>query len=345
MFAEVVVGKLQQGLADLQAEPDDRPANEGGRPVDGADHPGPAQRRQLAGRRLIQQKRGIGVLLQKAGRDSLGHAPFRRLVHDGGLVLAEGHDGDLARLQDGADTHGQGLVRHVLFAEKIVGSIPARNRVERNHSGPAMARRARLVEADVPAAADPQNLQVDAPRPPDLLLVAGTVFLHLRMADGAVRNVDVRGRDIDVVEKNLLHPEAITVRIVRRHRKIFVQVECDDAGEIQAGFLVQADELAIQSDRRRAGGQTQHRGPARRIILPDQAFDHQGQVPRSLHARRKYQGRYLGVWKVMRRHRGSVFRFLLAFSFRKIPRERKTQATQHFFNLSISKHRHLVTVH
>ena len=87
---------------------------------------------------------------------------------------------------------------HVLLAEKAAGGVAARHRIERDQARSAMAGRAGLVEADVAGAADAQDLQVDAARPADHLLVAGAVFLDILAGDGAVGNVDVLRRDIDV---------------------------------------------------------------------------------------------------------------------------------------------------
>ena len=47
-------------------------------------------------------------------------------------------------------------------------------------------------------------------------------------------------------------------------------------------FPVQPDQLAVQADRRGAGRQAQHGRPAGGVVLPDQAFDHQGDVRRGL---------------------------------------------------------------
>ena len=85
----------------------------------------------------------------------------------------------LRRFEDGADAHRERLVRHVFLAEEAAGGVAARDRVERDQARAAVARRARLVEADVPGAADAEELQVDAAGPADLLLVAGTVILDL----------------------------------------------------------------------------------------------------------------------------------------------------------------------
>ena len=58
-----------------------------------------------------------------------------------GLVLAQGHQHDLAGFEDRAQAHRDGLRRHVLFAEEIAGGVAARDRVERGQPRAAVARR------------------------------------------------------------------------------------------------------------------------------------------------------------------------------------------------------------
>src|SRR5262249_41875961 len=86
------------------------------------------------------------------------------------------------------------------------------------------------------------------------------------------------------------------------HRVVFVEVEGDDAPEVQAGFLVQADQFAVQAHGGRAGGQAQDRRAVGRVVLADQALDHQRDVARGLRGGGGGQGGDLGVGDVVRRH-------------------------------------------
>src|SRR5262249_28598355 len=149
----------------------------------------------------------------------------------------EGHQDDLAGIKDGADPHGQGLHRHVFFAEKAAGGIAAGHRIEADQAGAAMTGGAGVVEADVATTANAQNLQVDAAGPANLLLVIGAVILDFFRADSAVRQMDVLRLDVDVIEERLLHPPSVAVRAIGLYRAIFVEVEADDTGKIEAGFL------------------------------------------------------------------------------------------------------------
>ena len=69
-------------------------------------------------------------------------------------MLAECDEDDLAGVEDCADAHRDGLMRHVLFAEEVAGRIFAGDQIERYQPGTARAAAERLVEADVAVAAD-----------------------------------------------------------------------------------------------------------------------------------------------------------------------------------------------
>ena len=131
-------------LLHLQAQPDDGPADQLRRPVDRPELPRPLDGGQLGRRRPASRRNGrVGVLLQEAGGDRVGRRPLDGLVHDRRLVLAEGQQDDLAGVEDGADAHRQGLVRHVLLAEEAAGGVAARHRVERDQARAAVARSSR----------------------------------------------------------------------------------------------------------------------------------------------------------------------------------------------------------
>jgi len=128
------------------------------------------------------------------------------------------------------------------------------------------------------------------------------ILLGLLRFDRAIGDVDVLGRNVDAIEKGFLHPAPVTLRVVRLHGEVFVEVERYDAREVECGLAVQSDQFAVQADGSGAGRQSEHGGPAGRVVLADEAFDHQGHVPRRLRASGENERWGLGMGHVMRRH-------------------------------------------
>ena len=138
---------------------------------------------------------------------------------------------DAAGFEDRADPHRNGPSRHVLLAEEIARRVHPRDAVERDQSRAAVGGRSRLIEADVPRAADPEKLQIEPARFLDLLLVCAAVFNDLFDRDRAVGHVRILRADVDQVEQMLAHETAIALQLERLDRKILVEVERDDVGE------------------------------------------------------------------------------------------------------------------
>ena len=163
-----------------------------------------------------------------------------------------------------------------------------------------MAGRARFVEPDMSRPADPENLQIDPAGFFDLQFVARAVIVRTRR--GSIRNVHVLRGNVDAIEKGFPHPALITVRVIGRHGVIFVEVERDNAGKIEAVFLVQPDQFAVEADGRGPGRQSEHGGTAGGIVLPNQAFDQEREMAGGLGAGIENERRNLRMGDVVGRH-------------------------------------------
>ena len=121
---------------------------------------------------------------------------------------------------------------------------------------------ARFVEADVPGAANAQNLEVNTAAILDLLFVGGAVsgnFVALHRAGG---KIDVFRLHVDVVEQIGMHEIPVGFRMVAVQAAVFVQVEGDDVGKGEAFLLVHAHQLRIKRQGCGSGGKAQHHVPA-----------------------------------------------------------------------------------
>src|ERR1700737_4213692 len=105
-------------------------------------------------------------------------------------------------------------------------------------------------------------LQVDPAPLPDRDLIRLTLDVHIVAGDIAARDVDVLRAHVDVIEQVLAHEPLIAVDAIRHHRVVLVEGECHDVGEVEAFVTVHLDQLAIDPDRRAAGGESKHGVPA-----------------------------------------------------------------------------------
>src|SRR5437868_12580967 len=155
---------------------------------------------QFTGSSAVENKRCIGVLLQETGRNRIRHFAFDGALYDGGLVLTESENDNLPGLHDCTDAHGQSLLRHVLFAEKIARRITPRYGIERGQARTAVARGAGLVKTDMARTADTQDLQVDPAGAANHLLVTRTVIRGFFLGDRAARDMNIFRAYVDLIE-------------------------------------------------------------------------------------------------------------------------------------------------
>ena len=274
----VLGGELEDGLAEFAGEPDDGPFGELDVPreallLDAADEPRGLDAGEFRARGGVEDEGRAGVLLEERCGDGVGDLPLDGPLHDDGLVLAEGQQEDAAGVKDGAHAHGDGPPGHVPLAEEVAGRVHPRHLVERDESRAALARRARLVEADVAGAAHAQDLDVDPAQVADLALVFLAEGRDLLASDGAAGHVGVRRVDVDVVEEVLLHEAAVALDRVGLHRPVLVEVERHDVAEAQLLLAVQAHELVVDRRGRAARRQAQHRHLPLGGPLADQGGD------------------------------------------------------------------------
>ena len=146
-------------------------------------------------RRQVESEGDVAMGLQEAGGHLLGNGLLDRPADDRRFVLTQRDDQDLPRLEDRPHAHRDRLQGHVFLAEEVAGRVLSRDRVERDHSRAAVAGASRLVEADVPRAADSQNLQVDAAGLFDGVLVGFAIGIDVAQGNRPVGNVDVFRRE------------------------------------------------------------------------------------------------------------------------------------------------------
>ena len=114
---------------------------------------------------------------------------------------------------------------------------------------------ARLVESDVPVAPDAQQLQIDAARRDDGLVIGlgrGGDVLGV-----AVGDMDVLRLHIHLAEQVVLHEAVIRAHMIRGDADVLIQVEADGLREVQHTGLMHADQRLVCGNRGGAGGKAE----------------------------------------------------------------------------------------
>ena len=258
MLGVIARRQLEHGLPAPFREPHDRPLDHRGRPLDALENPRRLDAREVGGGGQVEIAGDALVALQERGGNVGRDVAFDRARHDRRLVLAGREQGDLFGIEDRGDARRERFPRHVLHSEEVGGGVLPGERVERDDARARCRVGARLVESDVARLADAEQLEVDAAGRPDRLFIRGARVRHALARRRAVGDVDVLLRDVDLREEVLPHVAMVAVGAVGRHRVVLVEIERDDAREIDVPRLVPADQLLIHAQGRAARGKPEH---------------------------------------------------------------------------------------
>ena len=145
-------------------------------------------------------------------------------------MFAESDQKNLSCLEDGAHSHRNGPLANIFLAKKVACCVPARYAIERDQSCPRRFSGTRFVKANMSGPAYSENLDIDATSIDDGLLILLAGIVNILLGKGAIWNMDIIRVDIDEFKQIFLHKTNITLQLIWLHRKIFIEVECDDVG-------------------------------------------------------------------------------------------------------------------
>src|SRR5690606_27468106 len=186
------------------------------------------------------------------GRDLIGDLTFDCFLDDRGFSFTPGHHNHPSWFEDTAYPHRYCLLRHVLFTKEITRRVDACDLFECHQPGQRALGRSGFVKAYVAGATDTQYLDVDTPQLSNTIFIGNAIGCNLLFGNGAVRNVDVVARNVDMVEQVLVHKPNVTLYRIGLHRIVYVQVERTHMFEAEAFSLGPAYELRIHARRGRS---------------------------------------------------------------------------------------------
>ncbi|MPN15909.1 hypothetical protein SDC9_163245 [bioreactor metagenome] len=214
--------------------------------------------------------------LKRAAGHHRRDRPFDRLRRDLRLFRAGDQHHHAGGVENGADPHGEGPLRHRLGRIEIDTVLLIGFRREGFRPGTAAERGDRLVESDMSVVTDAEQLKVDASRIADRLLVAAPLGeLVLRQS---VRQVRVPDVDVDFAEQMTVHVITVGVRVIRRQPDVFIEIERVGLRKIHLFCPVHLRKLGINGLHRGSGRQSEFE----KRLLFDGGGDQPGSQPHGL---------------------------------------------------------------
>ncbi|VXA82643.1 conserved hypothetical protein [Aeromonas veronii] len=212
---------------------------------------------ELHGGGLVAHHHSLRMQLQGGDGPHVVDAAFYGGLQGQCLAVTGDQDHDLFRIHQGADTHGQrqlGHLLHVAAEEAGVGDTGIFG--QGLDPGAGGEGRGRFVECDVAVVTHAPHEQVD--------LAVGLDFVFVALALGhqilgiAVEDVDVFGTNVDVTEEVVVHEAVVALRVIFRQADVLVHVEGDHVLEAHFTGFVQLDQALVGVERGATGGQAQY---------------------------------------------------------------------------------------
>ena len=146
--------------------------------------------------------------------------------------------------------------------------------------------RAGFVETDMTIVTDPEHLEIDAARLANGSFIARTVGSEILIGNRAVRDVDILGRDIKMVEEAEVHELPVALCMAALESEVLVEIEGDDIGERES-HAVQLSEFRVEPDGGAAGRQAENDRAVLACTDPDEVSDFDGEGGRGILGGRK----------------------------------------------------------
>src|SRR5262249_19635646 len=107
----------------------------------------------------------------------------------------------------------------------------------------------------------------------------------------AVENMNIGRQNVDMIKKVFAHPAMMALKLVARQAVEFIQYKGDCSREIEPFFAVHPHQLAISTNRRAPGRQSEDSLLPQGVTLANDTGDNQRHVPCEIIVRIKYVGR------------------------------------------------------
>lgn len=154
--------------------------------------------------------------------------------------------------------------------------------MEINQSRNAVNRRRWLIEADMSCTSNTKNLYIDSSIWLDLAFIICAKLHNCLSWDFAIGDIDILLRNVDMVEKMVVHVVVVGLSIIVLDWVVLVEIEGHHIFEAQLSWTIKTNQLLIDLNWSATGCKAKHKDLSSIVLLLDCIFNNLGDSHRSL---------------------------------------------------------------
>ena len=221
---------------------------------------------QLTAGSLIAGNNAVLVQLQSGDGPGMVHAAFHAVAQSTSLVVTADEQQDLLGIADGADANGQsGLGNLIGIVIEETGIDDEGILGQGTDAGAGSEAGEGFVKGDVTVNAAAAQEQINAAIGSNLIFIA--LALSFQIFSHTIENVDIFGRNIDVVKEIVVHKVPVALIMLTRQANVFIHIKGNYVLKGHFTGLVLFNQTLINAQRRGTGGQAKNKGTIALVIV------------------------------------------------------------------------------
>ena len=146
----------------------------------------------------------------------------------------------------------------MFFPKEIACCVFAGYSVKRDQPRSGVRSRTRFVKTNMSRTSNAQQLDVKPAHLFNMLFVITAIFVDALFRNGTVGDVYLFLRNVDMIEKVLIHESYITLQSIGLHGIVLIQVKGDDVLKGETFLMMHANKFIVYLCGSRAGGKSQY---------------------------------------------------------------------------------------
>jgi len=221
---------------------------------------------QLTAGSLVASNDSIGVHLQSADSPSVINAALNTVAQSPCLVVAVDNQKNLLGIANSTNANGKCSLGHLVGVIVEETGVHDQSVLGQGANASTGGQRCEgLIECNVAVNAAAAQEQVDAAVRSDLVLIA--LALSFQILSHTIENVDVLSRNINVIEEVVVHKIPVALVVLSGQTNVLVHIKGYNILKGDLAGLIHFDQVAVNAQRRRTGGQAQYEGTVFLMIV------------------------------------------------------------------------------